>query len=150
MVTNDQLQLLTSAAQAIFALGLLIATVVYTYYTHRQSEATSDQIDAMKSQTNSMSKPYLKPTIEHPNFAEYFFAIRNTGNGAAHNVSAEWTLSNEDRKRTWNIPLIPPGEKHRFVITTKDDNPISGINSLEEVLPDDGWELNFKASCEDI
>jgi hypothetical protein len=158
MVSNSELQLLASAAQAIFALGLLIATGVYTYYTRLQSDATHKQIDAMgaqttviNDQTKAMSRPYLKATIEHPNFAEYFFAIRNTGNGAAHDVTAEWDIGTDGEDRSWNIPLIAPGEKHQFIITKTEDNSIvSAAKQIEEVLSSRGYELRFEADCEDI
>ena len=158
MVTNTELQLLVSGAQALFALGLLAATVVYTYYTRQQSEATYDQINAVSAQTQAVidqteatAMPYLKATIEHPNFAEYFFVIRNTGNGTAHDVSAEWEVGTDGPNRSWNIPLIAPGESHQFIITKNDeDSPVTTANKLDKALADRGFELNFEAECEDI
>jgi len=157
MVTNTELQLLASGAQALFALGLLVATGFYTYYTRQQSEATNDQIDAMSvqtqavtGQTKAMAMPYLKATIEHPNFAEYFFIIQNTGNGAAHDVTAEWEIGADGPDRSWNIPLIAPGESHQFIITKDGDSPVTTADKIDEALEDRGYDLRFEADCEDI
>jgi len=157
MVTDTELQLVVSGAQALFALGLLVATGFYTYYTRQQSEATNDQIDAMgtqtqavTSQTKAMAMPYLKATIEHPNFAEYFFVIQNTGNGAAHDVTAEWEIGADGPDRSWNIPLIAPGESHQFIITKDGDSLATTADKLDEALKNRGYELRFEADCEDI
>jgi len=97
-----------------------------------------------------MAMPYLKATIEHPNFAEYFFVITNTGNGAAHNVTAEWEIGTDGPDRSWSIPLIAPGESHQFIITKDGDSPVTTADKLEEALEDRGFGLRFKVDCEDI
>jgi len=52
--------------------------------------------------------------------------------------------------RSWNIPLIAPGESHQFIITKDGDSLATTADKLDEALKNRGYELRFEADCEDI
>ncbi|WP_152421785.1 helix-turn-helix transcriptional regulator [Halorubrum saccharovorum] len=151
MLSGTNLQLVVSVSQAIFSLGLLVVTAVYTYYTRQQSDATENQIDVVESQTKASAKPYLKATIERSGPVVCNFVIQNTGNGAAHNVTASWKIGSESEKREWTIPLLPSNQKHRFHLSDPSGEEILPTErDIKEAYEDLGFNLKFEADCEDI
>ena len=158
MVSETNLQLIVAASQALFSLGLLVVTAVYTFYTRKQSNATKNQIAAVQSQTSAIesqtktsAKPHIKATIERPNPVVCNFAIQNTGNGAAHNVSASWVIGSDDRERNWTIPLLASGDKHQFHLThPNNDKILPTEKDIKECYEGYGFELRFESTCEDI
>lgn len=151
MVSSDELQLIVSLSQALFSLGLLVVTAVYTYYTRQQSAATRNQIGAMEAQTEASAKPYLKPTIERPDVAECNFVIQNTGNGAAHDVSASWWIGQDENKDEWGVPLLPVSRKQKFLLRgPNEQDTLPTERDIKEAYEEEGYTLRFEASCEDI
>ena len=91
--------------QLSVSIALVVATVAYAYFVKQSVEVES--------------KPHLQAFVDYAGRGNLYFRVRNTGNGAAHSVSAEWAISTdgiESEQRTWQHGLIPPGHEHKFRI----------------------------------
>jgi len=121
-------------ASVIVALGLFIVTAVYTYFTAAQF------------------KPYLKASIDFESLDQMYFIIQNTGKGAAHEVEAEWEVQRLDsEKRTWEIPLVEPGESHRFAIPLGPRNQkYVDVQKIDRMLSGNNGRIKFFIKCSDI
>ena len=78
------------ATVQIFLTGVLaLATIVYT-------RATIRQVHEMQTDREVRNRPMVKPTIENRYAVHHFFAVENTGEGAAYDVTAEWWVDEGD------------------------------------------------------
>jgi hypothetical protein len=123
-------------ASAIFSLGLLGATAAYAYYTRQSIRA--------------QASPHLKPGIEYGSAEQLYLVIRNTGNAAAHDVEARWSLLRPaGRGRTWRIETIPPSGRHRFKLPFPGSEETE-IENIKERLSGTSGALHFEAECKNI
>lgn len=131
-----------SAAQISFSAVLALATVAYTV-------ATFWQIDEMQTDREVRNRPLVKPTIENRYAIHHFFAIENTGEGTAYDLTAEWGTDDET-SHTWKIPLLSPGERRTFPLPFEDENgnEVSTRGQLEDVAGEDAI-IEFRAWYED-
>lgn len=127
------------AGQLLLSGALVGVTVAYTYYTR-------SQIREMQDNRKTRNKPIIKPTIENRYAVHYFFAIENTGNGAAYNVSAKWWINDEETAQKWSIPILSSGERRVFPLPVGDD--VSTQGEIEDVL-DKGEMIDFRVSYDD-
>lgn len=121
-------------ASVIVAAGLLAVTAVYTFFTAVQL------------------KPYLKASIIYDGSDQIYFIIQNTGKGAAHNVTANWEVEAlETDTRNWSIPLIQPGERHRFSIPLGEETErYIRVSEIRAELGDNIGRIQFCAKCKDV
>ncbi len=121
---------------------LAMATIAYTV-------ATFFQILEMKRDRKVRIKPLVKPTIENKFAVHHFFAIENTGEGAAYNVEANW-WSNPDDKHTWKIPILSPGERRTFPLPFGDDDDgrVTTSDAIEQAADGDST-VEFRVSYDD-
>ncbi|WP_436932680.1 hypothetical protein [Halosimplex halobium] len=130
-----------SAVQIIFSGVLALATIAYTV-------ATFLQISEMKTDREVRNRPIVKPTIESKYGRSHFFAVENSGEGAAYDVVAKW-WSDEDDKNTWKIPLLSPGERRTFPLPFGDgDETIVTSDQIEDVAGGDAT-IEFRACYDD-
>ena len=127
-------------AQAVLAGGLLVATVAYSLFTKRQTDATA--------------RPFIKANVAFIGPVKALLEIHNTGNGAAHDVKAQWEIANHERE--WKIPLLPPGSSHSFPIIVREEGEqpdwVMGLDELDQYIDEHGSTsvIEFHAECDDI
>jgi len=140
-ISPEAAQIAISGASVIFAAAL--TGVTYLYYIE-----TKNQTDELERTRKADFQPILKPTIDSWHGVIIRFAFENTGNGAAHNVRADWRFSNNGYTEEWEIPLLSPGERHLFHLPFDEDNPVSKAEEIKNRLSDDE-KLIFNATYED-
>jgi len=128
-----------SSGQITLSSALVLVTAVYTYHTVKQT-------DEMRKDRKIRNKPLIKPTIENRYTLHYFFAIENTGEGVAYDVSAKWWYDKKGNAREWKIPFMSPGERRTFPLPLGDD--ISTQGEIEEILDKDDT-IEFRVSYGD-
>lgn len=121
-------------AQLLVTAGLLLATIVYAYFTKRNVDASI--------------RPHIKANLAYRGPNAVFLSITNTGSGAAHDVEASWSIG--DFKKSWTIPLMLTGERHVFPVLKEGQEWVIGTEDLKDRLGDGASQvLRFKASAED-
>jgi len=105
----------------------------------------------MQATREAEFKPVLKGKIIFQPINYYYFAIVNTGKGAAHNIEAEWGVDGVGTSSTWRMPHIAPGEQHRFSLPLSDDenDRISAEGEIKSILGEYEGILHYEAECED-
>lgn len=141
MVTAEQAQLAVSIASVVFSGALTLVT--YFYYIE-----TRDQTEELEKTRKAEFRPILKPTIDGKHGHLIKFSFENTGNGAAHNVDAEWSFSDHEYTEQWELPLISSGERYTFFLPFDTTNPIVNPEEIIERLDEDE-KLVFNATYED-
>ncbi|MHC3382088.1 hypothetical protein [Haloarcula sp. H-GB5] len=142
-VSMAQAQLGVSLASVIFSAVLVLVT--YFYW-----QETKNHTAEMRATRESEFQPVLTATVE-PEFGLHNrFYIENTGKGAAHDVNAKWGFGHLDAEVEWSIPLISPGQRHKFSLPfTEDWNDISTHTEVKSELEGSDGTLYFDWSCED-
>jgi hypothetical protein len=132
-------------AQLSVSVALVIATFGYAYFVKKSLEAET--------------KPYLKPFLDYAGRGHLYFRVRNTGNGAAHSVDANWVISTpevESEQRDWSHELVPPGHEHQFRVPF---GPVgegkTDVKQIREIIQASDGELDectvqFRAQCENM
>lgn len=134
-----------AVSQVVLSLALVIATVAYTIYTKHQT-------DEMEKTRNTANQPVLQGNLVTPSPTLVMAEFQNTGNGAAHNLSASVCFDNVDVEPIeFTLPMFSPGEKHRFRLPVDDSvrGPIK-MDELEDKLNSENLDadLVFSFDCE--
>lgn len=142
-VSTAQAQLAVSIASVVFSGALVLVTFLYW-------RETKNHTAEMEATRNADFQPVLTATVE-PEFGLHNrFFIENTGKGAAHDVNATWGFQHLDTEVEWSIPLIPPGQRHKFSLPfTADINKISTHKAIKSELEGSDGIIYFDWSCED-
>lgn len=142
MATSTSLpQILLSVASLVFS-GVL---VVVTYFYYRETKKHTKEMEATRE---AEFKPVLKATIEPSMGLHYRFVFKNTGKGAAHDVTARWGFTHLDEDVEWSIPLVTPGQEHEFALPFS-SNRISTAGQIESELGGEEGKLHFEWECTD-
>lgn len=135
--------------QVVFSAVLAIATVVLAWATWKYVVQSMAQTEEMKKTRNANFRPVLKSTIENWTGLHHRFVFKNTGKGAAHDVTARWGFRNMDHEEEWRNPLISPDDRHNFAIPfSSDPEPFTTLDDFEEQL-DESSVLYFEAEYSD-
>lgn len=140
-VTAPQVQLLLSGALVLFT--AVLAGITYLYYRETQNHTKE-----MRKSREAKFKPVIKATIEEWHAIHHRFEFENTGNGAAHNVTARWGFNHSDYEREWEIPLMTPGQRHYFELPFE-SNGITASEQIESNLEGVEGILHFEGECTD-
>lgn len=142
-VSMAQAQLGVSIASIIFS-GVLVL-VTYLYW-----QETKNHTAEMRATREAEFQPVLTATVE-PEFGLHNrLYIENTGKGAAHGVDARWGFEHLDAEVEWSIPLISPGQRHKFSLPfTEALSNISTHEGVKSELAGSDGILYFDWSCED-
>lgn len=136
-------------AQVALSAVLALATVVLAYATLVYTNQTKTQTAEMEKTRKTSIRPVLKGTVESWTNLHHRFTLKNTGNGAAHDVTTRWGFSDRDYQEEWSIPLISPGDQHNFMFPFgSDPPPFTTLDDLEEQLDED-TTLHFEAEYSD-
>lgn len=95
-------------------------------------------------------KPHLTGEIDALEITSSQFLIRNSGQGYAYQVSAEWEVAGETR--TWEIPSLGPGDKFGFpVIVDENGQWVLSTEKIREILEenDSSTEIDYVIRCQD-
>lgn len=138
-----QAQLGVSIASVIFSGVLVLVTFLYW-------RETKNHTDEMEKTREAEFKPVLTGTVE-PEFGQHNrFIIENTGKGSAHDIEASWGFNHLDAEVEWSIPLMVPGQRHKFPIPfTEDMNNITTHKAIRSRLEGSNGIMYFEWSCED-
>lgn len=142
-ITMAQAQLAVSIASVVFSAVLVLVTFLYW-------RETKNHTDEMEKSREAEFKPVLTGTVE-PEFAQHNrFIIENTGKGSAHDVKAKWGFEHLDSEVEWSIPLIAPGQRHKFPIPfTEGMNSTSTHKEVRSRLDGSDGLIRFEWCCED-
>jgi DNA-binding transcriptional ArsR family regulator len=142
----------TDFAQISGAFGTVILTFGLLLLYHRQTQIQSRQAEIQENQESLMEQrymPYLTGEVTPLNITTTQFQIRNTGDGPAYRVKAEWVVG--DNEREWEIPSLSAGDEFGFpVIVGEDGNWLLGTDEIQEYLNerDASSIINYKITCE--
>lgn len=101
-------------SQVILSMALVIATFAYTIYTKRQT-------DEMQKTRKTSNQPVLQGSLVIPASTLVMAEFQNTGNGAAHNVSASVYFEDiEVEPMEFTLPMVSPEDAHRFTLPVDD------------------------------
>lgn len=127
-----------NTVQILFSGVLAFATIAYTI-------SARQQVHEMQTDREVRNRPIVKPTIENRYALHHFFAVENTGEGTAYDVTAEW-WADEDDKHEWKIPLLSPGERRVFPLPflDEDGNEASTRSQIEQASDGDAT-IQFRA-----
>ena len=97
-------------------------------------------------------EPHLKPSFEYDGERNLYFVIRNTGGGAAHDVTARWeSLTPAAPGRSWRVNTIPSGKAHHFRIPLPGHpTGVANVSQIREALRGLEGEIKYQAACKDI
>lgn len=161
-----QPQVALSGALVVMAIALVILTIVLIYMTRTYAQRATEQTATLDSVTEALDRsrtdryrPVLKGAIVLTGESQFDFAIVNTGQSAAHDVEAEWSIDDFPHTSTWTASYIAPGERHRFELRlgdeqgairtqTTDDRPIDSAQAVTQYLEETPGVLTYEASCE--
>lgn len=131
-------------ASLFFSGALVAVTVIYTYFTKKQTEETQQT-----RKTNV--KPSIKAGIDFLGPGNIYFFLENIGKAAAKDVRAEWTIAGITKE--WEILVFSPGERYKFLlIVTEDDESLTGIGDTTEYIEKSNRDstLEYEVTCQDI
>ncbi|QCS41308.1 hypothetical protein [Natrinema versiforme] len=134
-----------AVSQTLLSFALVVATVIYTYYT----KAQTDEMQATREMEN---QPILRGNVLTFAPTLMIAEIRNTGNGAAHDVTMTISVEDIDAEPIeFTTPILSPGEDFRFPIPVNETDSMvlkmGGVKSkLEE--QDSNGILTFSFECE--
>lgn len=138
-------QIASGVGSVVLSFGLLLL-----YY--RQTEIQGRQTDIQENQESLMEQqftPYLIGEVTPLNIGSAKFQIRNTGDGTAYDVKAEWKVG--ESNRTWEISSLPPEEEYGFPVIVDNGNWLLGTEEIQEYLDenDASTEISYKIEYED-
>lgn len=117
-----------TASQVFLSLALVVATIAYTYYTWLQ-------VNEVREDRKIRNRPVIKGGLRALGGNTYTLYIRNTGNGAAHNLHVNLYFENErdESELIFKTPLFPSGNEQEL------EAPVSGhsINITKERIDSD-------------
>lgn len=160
-------QLALSWALVVVACAQVLLAVALTYMTWLYARRATDQTAALQAVQEALAqsrtaayRPVLKGSIVLTGDSEFAFALVNTGQGAAHEVDAEWSIDGGAHTSTWAASYIAPGERHRFQLRLGDeegairtqtttDRPIDSAQAIRQHLSESPGILTYTATCED-
>lgn len=144
-----QISPVITGTQLFLSAILAVATAVLAWVTWQYANEAEAQTSEMEKTRKANIRPVLQPTIEMWTNLHYRFTFRNTGSGAAHNVTARWGFSHMEYEEEWHTPLISPEDEHNFMFPFSDDPPsFTTTSELEDELDDDSM-LYFQAKYSD-
>jgi hypothetical protein len=138
----DFARIASGVGSVVLSFGLLL---LY----HRQTETQRRQTDIQENQESLMEQqftPYLVGEVSPLNIASAQFEIRNTGDGPAYDVRAEWEVAGNTR--TWRIPSLPPGEEYGFPVIVDDGNWLLGTTEIQEYLEENNASSTIEYKIE--
>jgi len=142
-VTTTQAQLAVSIASVLFS-GVLVV-VTYLYW-----QETKNHTAEMRETRKAEFQPVLTPTVEPEYGLHNRLYIENTGKGAAHNVCAKWGFEHLDAEIEWSIPLMTPGQRHKFSLPFSEElTDVSTHEQIRSELEDTAGNIYFHWSCQD-
>ncbi|QRV16021.1 hypothetical protein JMJ58_03740 [Haloterrigena salifodinae] len=134
-----------AASQALLSFALVIATAIYTYYT----KAQTDEMEATREMEN---QPILRGNVLTSAPTLMVAEIRNTGNGAAHDVTITISIEDIDAEPVeFTTPILSPGEDFRFPIPVNEtDSMVLKMGAVQSKLDekDSDGILTFRFDCE--
>jgi hypothetical protein len=146
LLTEEQVRAVevgSTVVLAIFTIVLAIAT--WRYY--RQSSAQTEEMEVTRKEN---IRPVLKPAIINRTGLHYIFTIQNTGNGAAHDIEANWGFNHLDHSRSWKSAIITSDEQRQFAIPFGEEQTMALTEGeIKEELDDEDTELVFEAEYAD-
>jgi hypothetical protein len=108
-----------SIGQIALSFALVVTTLAYTVYTKRQTE----EMERTREQSN---QPVVKGGIKSMGAGRLNVVIKNTGNGAAHNVSAKMYFEDIDSNPIHSkISILSPEEEYEFAFPLEDDERLT-------------------------
>lgn len=142
-ISMAQAQLVVSVASVLFSGVLVLVTFLYW-------RETMNHTAEMEATRKAEFQPVLTATVE-PEFGLHNrFYVENTGKGAAHDVNARWGFEHLDAEVEWSIPLLSPGQRHKFPLPfTEDLNDISTHGGVKSELEGSDGIIYFDWSCKD-
>lgn len=126
----------TTFSQLLFSFALVISTIIYTWYTRVQTE----EMEQTRETTN---RPVVSGGLDIMGPTHLVSIIRNTGNGAAHNVSSNIYFEDVDAGPIeFKMPILPTGEEYEFEIPLDDDYDgfITGMDQVEKLINENDSE----------
>ena len=134
------------------AMGTILLTFGLLLLYSKQAEIQAEQTKIQKNQELLMEQqhtPYLTGEVTFLNINSVKLAIRNSGNGPAFDVEAEWEVAGE--RRSWEVPSLPPGEEYGFPVIVDDDNWLLSTGEIKEFLNkrDSSSVIEYSLTCED-
>ena len=149
-----------AAAVVVLAVVLLYLTRTYARHATEQTAALQTVAEAVDQSRTERYRPVLKGAIVLTGEAEFQFALVNTGQGAAHDVEAEWSIDEFPHTSRWRASYIAPGERHRFELRLgdaqgairpqrTDARPIDSAKAVTQHLGESLGMLTYEAQCDD-
>jgi predicted transcriptional regulator len=134
------------------AVGTIVLTFGLLLLYDKQARLQGIQAQTQRNQERLMEQqfqPFLTGEVGFMNVTSVNFAIQNSGNGPAFDVSAEWSVAGQSR--SWEIPRLPAGEKHSFPIVVDGDDWLLTSGEIKEFLNDHnaGTEIQYSIECKD-
>lgn len=156
-ISPTQAQMAISVGSVVFSGVLVVVTYLYYRETQEHTEEMQNQTVETKKHTEELKaarkaefRPVLKATIGPSLGLHNHFIFKNTGKGAAHDVTARWGFTHLDEEVEWSLPLVSPGQKHEFSLPfTEELNDISTRGQIEDELDDADGVLYFDWECTD-
>lgn len=116
-----------ATAQIALSLALVAITIIYTYYTARQT-------DEMSETREINNQPVVRGGIGHIGSDGLTAVVRNTGNAAAHNISTELYFPDTDTENmNLRIATLLPSEYREFGFPLKQSDEPGFITGLDEI-----------------
>lgn len=143
-VTNNP----SATAQIALSLALVAVTIVYTYYTARQTGEMSETREVE-------NQPVVRGDIDNMGPVNLTAVVRNTGNAAAHSVSTELHFPDTDTENIkFKTATLLPGESHEFGFPLKESDEgrgfITGFDEIETRITeaDSDGVMYVETTCE--
>lgn len=134
-----------AASQVALSLALVVTTAVYTIYTKWQT-------DEMQQTRETSNQPVLQGSVITHAPTLVMAEFQNTGNAAAHNITASVYFEDIDvEPMEFCLPMFPPGESHQFTVPIDDSEQVQRKREeLKSKLEDKNSSgvLTFKFGCE--
>lgn len=131
-------------SQTLFSFALVIVTVAYSYYTRGQAK----EMEITRKQSN---QPVVKGDIDllGPNM---ICTLKNTGNGAAHDVRTKMYFEDMDFEPIeFKKPILTTGEEYEFGFPLGKEEGFSfKIGEIESKIEDNNSDgiLRVETTCE--
>ena len=141
-------------AQIISGGGALVLSYALVILYWSQTRIQEDQTKIQANQEKIMKQsyvPHLSGEIDSLNIVSSHFKIRNTGDGPAFNVRAEWEFGGQERK--WEVPALTPDSDFKFPLLEKgEDNWYLNTNEIRKYLENSQFDtvLEYQITCEDM
>lgn len=137
-----------ATAQIVLSLALVVVTIVYTYYTARQTGEMSETREVG-------NQPVVRGGIDNMGPVHLTAVVRNTGNAAAHDVSTGLYFPDTDTEKIeFKTATLLPGEYHEFGFPLKESDEergfITGFNEIETRITEANSEgvMHVETTCE--